>query len=227
MTTTASASKSRLRRSWSGFPALRAPGFSPVWSCSPMCTSGSFCAATWRSAGSAAEAIVRTMILGVIEQEKADGNRMLWLNWSGGGNLPPSLGVARVLTERGHPVTFAGRPEMVPRVKTAGFRAIEITEAYAQVDRYPQDHFMTRAACYLTSPAVEAQIHSIVAAEAPDIVLIDAMFPAALAQAPKFDRPTAVFVHTFVFRQLDMWRRFFGIFDDMRQKAGFRRPSRG
>jgi UDP:flavonoid glycosyltransferase YjiC (YdhE family) len=147
--------------------------------------------------------------------------RILWLNWSGGGNLPPSLGVARVLTERGHQVTFAGRPEMVPRVKTAGYRAIEMTQAYAQVDRYPQGHFMTRAACYLTSPAVEDQIRSIVAAEAPDVVLIDAMFPAALAQAPGFGAPTAVFVHTFVFRQLDMWRRFFGIFDDMRQKAGF------
>jgi MGT family glycosyltransferase len=147
--------------------------------------------------------------------------RILWLNWSGGGNLPPSLGVARVLTERGHQVTFAGRPEMMPRVKTAGFRAIEITQAYAQVDRYPQGHFMTRAACYLTSPAVEDQIRSIVAAERPDVVLIDAMFPAALAQAPSFGPPTAVFVHTFIFRQLDMWRRFFGIFDDMRQKAGF------
>ena len=53
---------------------------------------------------------------------------ILWLNWSGGGNLPPSLGIARVLTERGHSVAFAGRPEMMPRVKTAGFRAIEITE---------------------------------------------------------------------------------------------------
>jgi hypothetical protein len=33
---------------------------------------------------------------------------ILWLNWSGGGNLPPSLGIARVLTERGHRVSFAG-----------------------------------------------------------------------------------------------------------------------
>jgi UDP:flavonoid glycosyltransferase YjiC (YdhE family) len=132
--------------------------------------------------------------------------RILWLNWSGGGNLPPSLGVARVLTERGHSLAFAGRPEMVPRVKTAGFRA------------------MTRAACYLTSPAVEAQIKTIVAAEAPDVVLIDAMFPAALNQARDFAQPTAVFVHTFVFRQLDMWRRFFGIFDGMRQQAGFAGP---
>jgi UDP:flavonoid glycosyltransferase YjiC (YdhE family) len=147
--------------------------------------------------------------------------RILWLNWSGGGNLPPSLGIARVLTERGHAVAFAGRPEMVPRVKTAGFRAIEITQAYAQVDRYPQGHFMTRAACYLTSPAVEAQIQSIVAAETPDLVAIDAMFPAALAHAAEFGRPAVVFVHTFVFRQLDMWRRFFGIFDGMRQEAGF------
>ncbi len=147
--------------------------------------------------------------------------RILWLNWSGGGNLPPSLGVARVLTERGHSVAFAGRPEMVPRVKTAGFRAIEITDAYAQVELYPQGHFMTRAACYLTSPAVEAQIKATVAAETPDAVLIDAMFPAALHQARDFAQPTAVFVHTFVFRQLDMWRRFFGIFDGMRRQAGF------
>jgi UDP:flavonoid glycosyltransferase YjiC (YdhE family) len=147
--------------------------------------------------------------------------RILWLNWSGGGNLPPSLGVARVLTERGHAVAFAGRPEMVPRVKTAGFRAIEITQAYAEVDRYPQGLPLTRPACYLTSPAVEAQVQAIVAAEAPDLVLIDAMFLAALAHAGEFGRPSAVFVHTFVFRQLDMWRKVFGMFDGMRQQAGF------
>jgi UDP:flavonoid glycosyltransferase YjiC (YdhE family) len=147
--------------------------------------------------------------------------RVLWLNWSGGGNLPPSLGIARVLTERGHDVAFAGRPEMVPRVKTAGFRAIEITEAYGQVDRYPQGHFMTRAACYLTSPEVQSQIRAIVAAEAPDIVFIDAMFPAALAEASGFKQPTIVFVHTFVFRQLDMWRKMTATLDGMRQQAGF------
>jgi UDP:flavonoid glycosyltransferase YjiC (YdhE family) len=147
--------------------------------------------------------------------------RILWLNWSGGGNLPPSLGIARVLTERGHALAFAGRPEMVPRVKTAGFRAIEITQAYAQVDRYPQGLPLTRPACYLTSPAVEEQVQSIVAAEAPDFILIDAMFPAALAHAGEFGRPSAVLVHTFVFRQLDMWRKVIAAFDGMRQQAGF------
>ncbi len=147
--------------------------------------------------------------------------KILWLNWSGGGNLPPSLGIARVLTERGHEVVFAGRPEMVPRVVAAGFRAIELSQAYAQVERYPQNHFMTRAACYLTSPAVAAQARSVVETEAPDLVLIDAMFPAALAEAAGFDLPAAVVVHTFIFRQLDMWRRIFTMFDGMRQQAGF------
>src|SRR5487761_2317118 len=94
--------------------------------------------------------------------------RFLWLNWSGGGNLPPSLGVARILRERGHEVAFAGRPEMVPRVKTAGFRAIEITQAYSQLDGYPTGSHLTRMACYLTSPAVESQVRSIVDDEAPD-----------------------------------------------------------
>src|SRR5580693_155353 len=182
--------------------------------------SGKSCGATWRCPARPQRRSYAGWLQASSQRRKPMA-RILWLNWSGGGNLPPSLGVARVLTERGHSLTFAGRPEMVPRVKTASFRAIEITDAYAQVERYPQGHFMTRAACYLTSPAVEAQIKTIVAAEAPDIVLIDAMFPAALAQARDFAQPTAVFVHTFVFRQLDMWRRFFGIFDGMRQQAGF------
>jgi UDP:flavonoid glycosyltransferase YjiC (YdhE family) len=147
--------------------------------------------------------------------------KILWLNWSGGGNLPPSLGIARVLTERGHTVAFAGRPEMVPRVRAAGFRAIELAQAYAQVDLYPQGHFLTRASCYLTSPAVAAEVTAVAASEAPDLILIDAMFPAALAQAPGFGCPTAVVCHTFIFRQLDMWRQMFAKLDGMRQQAGF------
>ena len=147
--------------------------------------------------------------------------KILWLNWSGGGNLPRSLGVARALTERGHELVFAGRPEMVPRVHAANLRAIEITRAYEQVDRYPQGSFLTRMSCYLTSPPVEQQVRDIVTAEAPDLILTDCMFPAALAQLPGFACRSAIFCHTFVFRQLDMWRGMLATLDGMRQKAGF------
>ena len=97
--------------------------------------------------------------------------RILWLNWSGGGNLPPSLGIARVLTERGHAVAFAGRPEMVPRVKTAGLPG-------------HRDHAGLRAGRSLSAgqfpdprlpaisprPRSRREVRAIVAAEAPDIV---------------------------------------------------------
>jgi MGT family glycosyltransferase len=147
--------------------------------------------------------------------------RLLWLNWSGGGNLPPSLGIARALAERGHQVTFAGRPEMVPRVQAAGFRAIEFKQAYAQADRYPQGSPLTKAACYLTSPAMEAEVRSVVEVEAPDCVIVDAMFPAALASIPGFGVPTAIACHTFVFRQLDRWRQMIERLNGMRRQAGF------
>jgi UDP:flavonoid glycosyltransferase YjiC (YdhE family) len=114
---------------------------------------------------------------------------ILWLNWSGGGNLPPSLGIARVLGERGHAVSFAGRPEMVERVERAGFRAIELTRAYAQLPAYPTQ-WLPRAASFLTSPAVAKRIRALLVSEDPDLVVVDQMFPVALLEAVRFGRPS-------------------------------------
>jgi UDP:flavonoid glycosyltransferase YjiC (YdhE family) len=147
--------------------------------------------------------------------------KMLWLNWSGGGNLPPSLGIARALTERGHTVTFAGRPEMISRVQSAGFRAMLVTQAYAQVDRYPPGSPVTKAACYLTSPAVEAELAAIIEREAPEMLLIDCMFPAAHNVTRDMALPKAMFCHTFFFRFADMWRNTIAMWNGMREKAGF------
>ena len=146
---------------------------------------------------------------------------ILWLNWSGGGNLPPSLGIARVLTERGHRVSFAGRPEMVPRVERAGFRAIEVTRAYEQADRYPANKWLPRAASFLTSPAVAEEIGELLPAENPDVVVVDQMFPVALLAAARFDRPSMTVCHTTVWRGLDMWRKFFAMLVGLRAEAGF------
>ena len=83
-----------------------------------------------------------------------------------------------------------------------GFGRSKLTRAYEQVGGYPQGSPLTRLACYLTSPAVGAELRAIVAREDPDVVLIDAMFPVALAEASSFARPSAVILHTFLFRQL-------------------------
>jgi MGT family glycosyltransferase len=146
--------------------------------------------------------------------------RILWLNWSGGGNLPPSLGIARALTERGHVVAFAGRPEMVSRVERAGFRAIELTRAYEQVARYP-NKYIPKAASFLSSPAVAEEIRALLASEHPDLIIIDAMFPAALTEAAQFKCPTIVMVHTCVYRMLEQWRQMLALLVNLRIEAGF------
>jgi MGT family glycosyltransferase len=146
---------------------------------------------------------------------------MIWLNWSGGGNLPPSLGIARVLSDRGHRVSFAGRPEMVPRVARAGFQAIELKRAYEQADRCPKDKWLPRAASFLTSPAVAEEIATLLASESPDLVIIDQMFPVALLEAARFGQPSVAVCHTTVFRALEMWRKFFAMLTQLRSEAGF------
>ncbi|MGH6673425.1 MAG: glycosyltransferase [Xanthobacteraceae bacterium] len=146
--------------------------------------------------------------------------KILWLNWSGGGNLPPSLGIARALAAGGHLVAFAGRPEMVPRVEAAGFRAIELRRAYEQVASYPLK-FIPKAASFLSSPATAEEIRALVAEERPDLVIIDAMFPAALTEAAHFRCPTVVMSHTAVHRLMEPWRKQLGLIVGLRTEAGF------
>lgn len=146
--------------------------------------------------------------------------KIFWLNWSGGGNLPPSLGIARALSERGHSVAFAGRPEMVPRVERAGFCAILLARAYEEAERYP-NKWIPKAASYLTSPAVAEEIRALAAFEKPELVVIDAMFPVALVEAAHFDCPTIVMCHTCVWRMLEQWRQMLALLVNLRIEAGF------
>ena len=147
--------------------------------------------------------------------------KIIWLNWSGGGNLPPSLGIARVLEDRGHSVSFAGRAEMVPRVERAGFRALEITRAQEQAHLYPQDKWMPKNASFLTSPAVAEEIRELLPREAPDLVVVDTMFPVALIEAARFGRPSVAVCHTSVWRGLEAWRNMLARLAGLRAEAGF------
>ena len=147
--------------------------------------------------------------------------KYLWLSHSSGGNLPPSLGVARALRKRGHDVVIATKPDTISRIEGEGFRAIAFKNAYTQVNKYPEMGPLTRLACSLTSPDVADEIKEIVRAEQPDAIMVDAMFPAALYVAPSFGVPTIVYCHTFIWRQLDAWQGIMTKLADLRAAAGF------
>jgi UDP:flavonoid glycosyltransferase YjiC (YdhE family) len=127
--------------------------------------------------------------------------RIMWACWDGGGNLTPSIGIAQELEHRGHDVHFHGRPEMVGRVNAAGLTATELADARTDLNRYAF-HPMATVFGYTSSPAVGEELVALVHDEDPDVVVIDAMFSAALDAAPRFDRPTAVMLHTFFDRLL-------------------------
>lgn len=146
--------------------------------------------------------------------------RIMWACWDGGGNLTPSIGIARLLEDRGHHVRFHGRPDMVGRVTAAGLDASELATAYAELDRYAF-HPLATVFGYTSSPTVGAELVDLVAAERPDLVVIDAMFSAALAMAPRFGCPTVVMLHTFFDRLIDGWRANFAMQSESRQRAGF------
>jgi len=146
--------------------------------------------------------------------------RILWACWDGGGNLTPSIGISQVLKARGHEVHFYGRPEMVARVEAASVPATALVTARTDLDRY-SFHPMATVFGYTSSPAVGRELATLVHDEDPDVVVIDAMFSAALDVAPSFDKPTAVMLHTFFHRMLGAWRANFAMQSESRQRAGF------
>ena len=145
---------------------------------------------------------------------------IVWACWDGGGNLNPSIGIARVLEARGHEVHFFGRPEMVGRVQAAGLAATELVHARTDLDRY-SFHPLATVFGFTSSPAVGEELVAVVADREPDVVVIDGMFSAALDVAPRFGRPTAVMLHTFFDRLVDGWRANFAMQGESRQRAGF------
>lgn len=147
-------------------------------------------------------------------------SRIVWACWDGGGNLPPSLGIATALERRGHEVRFYGRPEMVGRAEAAGVRASAFTHARTDLARY-SFHPLATVFGYTSSPAVGEELAQIVAANGPDLVVIDAMFSAALNVAPRLGLRTAVMLHTFCYRLIDEWRANFAMQSESRQRAGF------
>jgi len=145
---------------------------------------------------------------------------IMWACWDGGGNLTPSLGIARELTDRGHAVHFFGRPDMLRRVDAAGFSATALDEARTDLDRY-SFHPLAEIFGYTSSPSVGEELVGVVSGFDPDVVIIDAMFSSALDVAPRFERPTAVMLHTLFDALWTMWQANFGMQSESREKAGF------
>jgi MGT family glycosyltransferase len=68
--------------------------------------------------------------------------RYLFVDWEGGGNLPPALTVARRLVERGHTVRFLGEPCNRQEIEATGGAFVSYVHAPHRDNKLPESDFI-------------------------------------------------------------------------------------
>src|SRR5215472_13963342 len=68
--------------------------------------------------------------------------RFLFVDWEGGGNLPPALTVARHLIERGHTVRFLGEPCNQDEIEATGSAFVSYVHAPHRDNKSPESDFI-------------------------------------------------------------------------------------
>jgi UDP:flavonoid glycosyltransferase YjiC (YdhE family) len=124
---------------------------------------------------------------------------ILFLTADGGGNVPPALALARELAERGHGVRFLGHPAQESEIHSAGHGFRPYRHALLWSGHEPRSS--TRAAVdflrFVTDRGCRADLDAELSRRRADVVVIDAMMPAAAVAAARRGVPYALLMHTF------------------------------
>ena len=67
------------------------------------------------------------------------GKHYMFVMWDGGGTVPPELGIARKLIDRGHRVTVLGEATLEDEARAAGCGFAEYQHAFSRTSRRPED----------------------------------------------------------------------------------------
>jgi len=127
-------------------------------------------------------------------------SRFLIATWDGAGNLPPTLGIARTLLERGHDVRLMGHRTIAERCGDVGTRFVALSqdELWDAMDD-PTD-FEAEIRLLIERLSFGSTIADDVATELDrepaDAVLVDCMLFTTIDVALASGSPTATLVHT-------------------------------
>jgi UDP:flavonoid glycosyltransferase YjiC (YdhE family) len=125
--------------------------------------------------------------------------KILFVVVDGGGNIPPQLAVARALRSRGAEVHFLGHQGVRERVEASGFsfEAFPTGREFHPTVQRP----LLKMVSDMARVAMDRQLgRDVVAAahsQAADVVVIDVLLTAAIAEVMAANIPTVVFVHFF------------------------------
>jgi MGT family glycosyltransferase len=132
-----------------------------------------------------------------------EGHSFLFVTWNGGGNVPPTLSIARKLVARGHRVRVVAPPSLASVVRAEGCAFVAFARA---PDRTRSSGMLLgRAATLALAPelaraspagAFAAELLDALDAEAADVLVIDFVLAGAIAAAERTRLPTAALMHT-------------------------------
>lgn len=131
--------------------------------------------------------------------------RVVFLSANLGGNVPPTLSIARELSARGRDVEVAGVLVDTTGSHDGELRQIECSWTQKRgADGTPEPLGPALARIFL-SRALAREAESLIRARRPDVVVVDCMALALIAGAHHSDVPVVVLFHTFA----EYWRRAF------------------
>jgi len=133
----------------------------------------------------------------------------LFVTWDGGGNVPPVLGIARRLVERGHDVRVLTEPCLGDAVTARGARFIPFSRHFTREDcgqdimgdwqaKTPIGALRQNFDNVVFGPAriVAGETRRAIATERPDVVVVDHLMPGALLAAEAAGIPRVILFHT-------------------------------
>jgi UDP-N-acetylglucosamine:LPS N-acetylglucosamine transferase len=123
---------------------------------------------------------------------------VLFVTWDGGGNVPPALGIAAELKQRGNAVRFLGHPGQRQAIEAAGFRAEEFRRAkpWSVLGARSNMAAPLDYAGIFTDRGIGDDLVASVEHEPPDRVIIDGLLVGAMKRAGHAGIPYTVLVHT-------------------------------
>jgi MGT family glycosyltransferase len=134
--------------------------------------------------------------------------RYLFVTLEGGGNVPPVLGAARRLVERGHHVRVLTEPCLQPAVLEIGAEFLPFSEYFVRTDRQqelfvdwkarsPPGALASTLQTVVLGPArvTAAQVERVLDAAPVDALVVDWLLPACIAVGEARAIPTAVLMH--------------------------------
>ncbi|MGO8948059.1 MAG: glycosyltransferase [Ktedonobacterales bacterium] len=125
--------------------------------------------------------------------------RFVFVTWNGGGNLTPALGIARVLAEHQHTVTFLGEETQRQRVEAAGLAFTAYSPRGAGDSGAPTTPLERQRQLirdFWMNTALADDLLTVLAREPADMVVVDCMLAGVLANSARFGAPAAVLVHS-------------------------------